>query len=326
MNAANTPYPNYVKQREELLATNYFGLACFIFLLYDHIITFDDEVRYIWRPNKKIVVWFFLINRYVTPLGFGVNINAYTSSVWTPATCAHFVRYEGAMTYFGVAIASLMMGIRVTAIYRGNRLVFGLMAVLFLGMTGINAWLLTTAGPVVHPDINGCSMLFGQDRNIGSWASATAWTPLIYDSVVALLVVLRTRHLVRAKIGGQSRVITTLVKDGLLYYSVILAANLVLAVMIVKAPDGIKNICAQFQLLITVTMMSRITLNLRKNMERPEFDPAYHSGADGTWHTVPDPPFKGAIVQIRELKMPRKALRKGTWDWRGSGFGSVYEV
>jgi len=67
------------------------------------------------------------------------------------------------MTYFGVAIASLMMGIRcdclflaaavahisgfsVTAIYRGNRLVFGLMAVLFLGMTGINAWLLTTAG------------------------------------------------------------------------------------------------------------------------------------------------------------------------------------
>jgi hypothetical protein len=53
----------------------------------------------------------------------------------------------------------------------------------------------------------------------GSWASATAWTPLIYDTVVVSLVVLRTRDIVRAKIARQSQVVATLVKDGLLYFT-----------------------------------------------------------------------------------------------------------
>ncbi|KAM6494312.1 hypothetical protein JOM56_010673 [Amanita muscaria] len=34
--------------------------------------------------------------------------------------------------------------------------------------------------------------------------------------------------------------------------------------MIATAPDGVKNISAQLELLVTVTMMSRITLNLKK--------------------------------------------------------------
>jgi len=293
-------------------STQYFGLASFVVLLYDHLITFDDEVRYIWRGNKKLVTWLFLINRYLTPLGFSVNISAYTSPVWTPVICENFVRYEGAMTFLGVAIASLMMGVRVTAIYHGNRAVLALISLLFLVMVSINAWLLTTAGPVHHPtDIHGCSMIFGQNgQNIGVWASATAWTPLIFDTVVLALVIFRTRGIVRAKMAGQFRVVSTLIKDGLLYFSVILTANLVLAIMIVRAPDGIRNICAQFQLLITVTMMSRITLNLRKNMGPPQAS-----------QSVQTLPLMDAHIHVQGLEEPQNVLRKMTG--RPSGDGSI---
>ena len=61
----------------------------------------------------------------------------------------------------------------------------------------------------------GCSMIFGQDM---AWAPSSAWLPLIYDTVVVVLVVFRTRELVKARIAGQFQVVTTLVHDGVLYW------------------------------------------------------------------------------------------------------------
>jgi len=63
-----------------------------------------------------------------------------------------------------------------------------------------------------------------------------------------------------------------LFEDGLMYYSVIFSITLVLTIMIAVAPDGLKNITAQFELLLTVTMMSRITLNLRKSVRKRKED------------------------------------------------------
>ena len=77
-----------------------------------------------------------------------------------------------------------------------------------------------------------------------SWAPSSAWLPLIYDTVVVVLVVFRTRELVRVNIVGQLNVISTLVHDGVLYWSIILAANLVLGLMIAKSkasPVGATN-------------------------------------------------------------------------------------
>ena len=64
------------------------------------------------------------------------------------------------MTLIGISIASLIMGVRygnrafpdfyssqlcsVTAIYQGNRIVPVVLAVLFLSMVSVNAWLLTS--------------------------------------------------------------------------------------------------------------------------------------------------------------------------------------
>jgi len=297
---------------QELVTTNYIGIAGLVILLYDHLITFDDEVKYVWCSNKKPMIWLFLINRYLTPLAFGVNINAYTSSAWSDAACGRFVVYEGIMGFVGVAIASLMMAFRVVAVYYGNRYVLALISFLYLAMVGINAWLLTTTGPVIHPGIHGCSMLFGQgNHHIGGWVSATAWTPLIYDTTVVILIVLRTQYIVRAKIAG--KVVTVLIRDGLLYFSVIVVVNLVLAVMIVRAADGIKNICAQFQLLMTVTMMSRITLNLRKNMD-------VSISANSIYTTVGD---MHSDIQLDSLAAPPRAILNPPGIERQNGYGYV---
>jgi len=295
----------YIQEYHDWQTTNYVGLAGFTMLVYDHIITFEDEVKYIWKAKDKtkIILWLFFINRYLTPFGFIINLNAFLSPAWSSSVCQHFVAYEGVMGFIGVAIASLMMIVRVNAIYYGNQYVMTLIWILFLTMVGFHAWLFTTVGPVNHPGIPGCSMLFGVKHKIGFWVSATAWAPLCFDTAVIILVILRTQSIVRAKIASQSKVVTLLIRDGAMYFSVILAVNLVLAIMIVSSRDGLKNICAQLQLLLTVTMMSRITLNLRKNMDTESEIPVHHVEIPLSDHSRVD-------RQISGVQYPPQALTR----------------
>jgi len=296
----------YAQEYHDWKTTNYVGFVGFTILVYDHIITLDDElkVKYLWNPKNKtkMIIRLFLLNRYLTPLGFIINLNAFLSPAWSPSVCQHFIVYEGVMALLGVAIASLMMVIRVNAIYYGNKYAMTLIWVLFLVMVGTNVWLLITVGPVNHPHITGCSMLFGVTYHIGSWASATAWAPLCFDTAVVILVILRMNNIVRVKINNQSKVVTLLVRDGAMYFGVILAVNLVLAIMIVSSRNGIKNICAQLQLLLTVTMMSRITLNLRKNMDKPESH-VHHVNIPLSHHSRID-------IQISGIEAPPRALAR----------------
>ncbi|KAJ8474587.1 hypothetical protein ONZ45_g15902 [Pleurotus djamor] len=84
----------------------------------------------------------------------------------------------------------------------------------------------------------------------------------MYDTIVFSLTFYRTWPSIRRKEAGF--ILQRLFEDGLLYYSVIFSVTLVLTIMIIAAPPGLKNITAQLEQLITVAMMSRITLNLRK--------------------------------------------------------------
>ncbi|KAG2062611.1 hypothetical protein BDR04DRAFT_1123826, partial [Suillus decipiens] len=197
----------------------YVGIVGFTILIWDHLVTSGDEaVR--------------RFNRYLTPLGFIVNLVAYNLPSWS---YEHFVQYEGAMTAIGIEIVGIMMLLRVIAMYRHQWAIILLAVFLLLAWIVVTAWLLIHAGP--------CTMVF----NSGSIASASAWLPLLYDTYVFVLTLNRTLPAIRNKEAG--RVIRTLFADGLLYY---------------RAPVGVKNIAAQLELVLTVTMMSRITLNIKK--------------------------------------------------------------
>ncbi|GJE97688.1 hypothetical protein PsYK624_139090 [Phanerochaete sordida] len=76
--------PTFVQDFAQTRVTIYMGFVSFMILAWDHIVTIGDEVEYIWKGKKGILVILFTINRYVTPLGFIVNLFAYMSPSWTP--------------------------------------------------------------------------------------------------------------------------------------------------------------------------------------------------------------------------------------------------
>jgi len=251
----------------EAFRTNCVGFAAFTILIWDHLDTFTTEVEYIWNGRKGFFVYLFLLNRYVTPLGFIVNLYAYLSPSWTVERCRHFIRYEGAMSVIGIHVVGIMMFIRVSAMYTTRWLVRAVVLAMLIIMFSLNAWLLSRGQPVAHNPLSGvhaCTMIFPPE--LSKIASASAWLPLLYDSVVLVLTLIRTLPLARDR--KRAYIVTRLLEDGLIYYSAIFSVTLVLTMMIIFAPPGLKNIAAQLELLITVTMMSRITLNLRKTAHK----------------------------------------------------------
>ncbi|KAF5321748.1 hypothetical protein D9619_001272 [Psilocybe cf. subviscida] len=86
-----------------LLAAKYFQLAAFVMLIYDHILTFPEEVDRIWKRKISGASILFLINRYVTPLQFIIILDAFHDPRWTKRACDNFVVFEGASTVALVA-------------------------------------------------------------------------------------------------------------------------------------------------------------------------------------------------------------------------------
>ncbi|KAG2343410.1 hypothetical protein BDR05DRAFT_962930 [Suillus weaverae] len=263
----------------ETRQTIYVGIVGFTILIWDHLVTSGDEIEFIWQGRKGISVYLFLLNRYLTPLGFIVNLVAYNLPSWDYTSCQHFVRYEGAMTAIGIEIVGLMMLLRVIAMYRYQRAAVAVAVILLLAWIAVTAWLLSYGGPVIHADhTHSCTMVFDS----GSIASASAWLPLLYDTYVFGLTLNRTLPSIRNKEAGH--VIRTLFEDGLLYYSVICTINLVLTIMIIRAPEGVKNIAAQLELLFTVSIAYLAWLDhLRSSGHNDVKDHSQHQEANVLW-------------------------------------------
>ncbi|KZW02323.1 hypothetical protein EXIGLDRAFT_735783 [Exidia glandulosa HHB12029] len=267
-----------------LFVTNAIGVVSFSVLLYDHLITFGDEVAVIWsrahgRRNGPLI-YLFIILRYFAPIGYTVQLCSYfiSPNVWTPEICARYVVFEGCMTVSALGIVALMMMIRVYALYGRSYKILAFLMSLFILQFVVQGWLLSSAIPVKHDPIvlqglgvAGCSMLFSP--SVGAWATASAWLPVVYDAIIFALTAYKTAHVLRRRnlrnrnLAGPAQgewIMKTLLRDGSLYFFVILISNVPLMIMIGVAPDGIKNVAAQWEFLITVTMMSRITLSLRR--------------------------------------------------------------
>ena len=85
-------------------------------------------------------------------------------------------------------------------------------------------------------------------------SSASAWIPLLYESIVFGLSL--NKYLPElfpkdseTQNSGHTRLITRLLMDSLAYYSVILAITATLTIMTIGARDNVKNITAQTELL-----------------------------------------------------------------------------
>ncbi|OJA16639.1 hypothetical protein AZE42_04038 [Rhizopogon vesiculosus] len=65
---ADSAFSLTVSELQNYRASQYVGVAGLVVLLWDHLLTFNDEVRLIWRAPLSIPKLLFLFNRYAVPI------------------------------------------------------------------------------------------------------------------------------------------------------------------------------------------------------------------------------------------------------------------
>ncbi|EIW82623.1 hypothetical protein CONPUDRAFT_71383 [Coniophora puteana RWD-64-598 SS2] len=155
-----------------------------------------SKIELVWMHPKNTMSCLFIVNRYLTPLGF--------------IECDHYARYEGVMLALAVEIAELMMLVRVAALYNNHKVAVSALGLIHVAWLAVAIWLMIHGAPVMHtPAVHSSSTL----------ASSFAWIPMTYDTIVITLILWRTIPDLYAKeINTIGSICYRLMVDGLIYY------------------------------------------------------------------------------------------------------------
>lgn len=218
---------------------------------WDYSLTIGDEVRYIWqRTNSKGKHWFY-VNRYLPFFG---NITIIVCSFY-PFTTKSFwgftVYHQVLLTAIQVIVA-LVLGLRTYALYNCSKIVLAGLVIVSCGCLATVAWSVTPHNGPVHRDTG--------IRLAAAWESL-----LVYDFVIFVLTMFKSRMAL-----GSNNFVRLMLRDGAVYSGVMLVANAANVSTYYLGGPHLKGFLSTFSSGISLTMMNRLILNLRKNTEDVE--------------------------------------------------------
>ncbi|EJD07873.1 uncharacterized protein FOMMEDRAFT_138010 [Fomitiporia mediterranea MF3/22] len=256
-------------QADHLMAAKMFSLACCVMLFYDILITFGDEVEKIWKQRFSFATILWFMNRYLSPLGYVVVIVSFHDPDWSKSACNRYVLYPEVLKIFTSAAIGVIFTLRLYSIYGGSVFVLISVSILLLAELAVKIWAFTDGTSVnLPPGLVGC-ILTGRDnsndRFVYTWVAE-----LIFDSIIFLATITRTFIIYcRHRAGSAIPLIKIMMRDGIIYFLVIFAANVVTVTLFLVIQPDLKAVNASFSTLITSLMVSRLILNLRNQAMRP---------------------------------------------------------
>ncbi|KAG8879107.1 hypothetical protein FRB97_002022 [Tulasnella sp. 331] len=207
MNASTPPLVELIAALEDanrdVFTTRCMTLAGFVVLIYDHLLTFGDEVDLIWSKGPSLISALFLLNRYLVPMvlatdifvmgGLARNLSNNVPSITyfqtilpsTEHSCEGWLFFEGYIQIISYGVAHGLIALRVRAIWGRNKIITSILAVAFLAYFSATMALATLAGiqlkGVFHWDATFNTCFAGRDRfTLWIWVPALAFETILF--------------------------------------------------------------------------------------------------------------------------------------------------
>ncbi|KAF9558345.1 hypothetical protein CPC08DRAFT_764011 [Agrocybe pediades] len=225
--------------------TQYLTAAGATLLIWDMILTFNDEIERVWRAKKTLGTTLFFFNRYIPPLMIVYDLYyAFTPeasfelmvSVPLFKLCKNYEISYGILGLVSIASVESVLILRTNALCRSN---FTFVLLLFLGMVS----LLTT--------------------------------------LAFFLIIVANTNYHSLGASARSNVLAVVLRDGLVYYFVMMGICLTSAVLWGIEPVG-NFYSATLGKCLQATMCSRMLLNLRGLLESTTGTSRFGSASAGT--------------------------------------------
>ncbi|KAL5495018.1 hypothetical protein ACEPAI_480 [Sanghuangporus weigelae] len=276
----------------------YAQLSSLAIVLFDYLLTFDDEVALVWqRPSWGIGS--ILFNRYT-----GIFSLAFNSAKYHHYSCFHWVRYQIGGTIGAFWLVDIILALRVYALWGRSRRILIFLCVMFSG-NAIVAGLVFQDVTVMHRP---GSFAYGcYPQGFPVWTFLLAIPEVLRSGTLLALTLIRTVRTVR--MGRRNAPLFMLfIKDGCLYYLCILTILLMNAFAF--SSFTITAAASGLAIAIPCVFGSRILLGLRRQLLKQQIDPSMPSmatlqfgGAERTTHTVLGPIGYDSGVELQDTSL-----------------------
>ncbi|KAG9090283.1 hypothetical protein FRC06_001136 [Ceratobasidium sp. 370] len=232
-------------------------------LLYDHILTFPEEVQLVWKQNWSAVSTLFVLNRYITPLVLVVDVvdKGGLASFLPQSFCVNWYYGESAWNLLSFGMIHGLVALRVHAIWGRPRWLSVTLVILYILYFAASAAIafkfqIDFAHTVAYNPL--FRICFAQISPY-VWM---CWLPaLIFEFFVFVLTVIKAVQHSKRKVN--TPVIHVLYRDGIMYFIIIGCCSTFNMMVWLLAPPTLVALSKYFVLSIVPTMAARLVLNLR---------------------------------------------------------------
>ncbi|KAJ7720397.1 hypothetical protein B0H16DRAFT_1896843 [Mycena metata] len=240
---------------------HYLYLAPLTFLYWDHLLTFGDEVRYIWNRPKTASAYCFFLNRYLAAFG-GVAVTVFSYHEIPESRCPDFNRFRQILLIVNQVTVCLLLTLRIHALYgRDKRIISGMLG-LGAVLLAVSIWAASRARGTPQRGEPGCNI--ADSRHVAIMIAIPWEAVFVYDVMIFFLLSYKSLHMQRDSSlrWAQIPLLTLLMRDGSIYFALMAAVNLANILTSYIAPPLLVSCLSTFASNLSVTMMSRLMLNL----------------------------------------------------------------
>ncbi|KAF7332720.1 hypothetical protein MKEN_00155400 [Mycena kentingensis (nom. inval.)] len=257
----------------DIETTRFAQLASSTIIVFDHLITLDEEINFIWGSSWSIGKTLFIINRYYTLASVALNTYGFFSPNLTNSVRLLFFHWQGWTGLVSCSIAQIILQMRIYAMYFLNKRILAVMVALFVcaltTASVIMGRVLQGIHAIAHP-LPGTSFTFCTPLGIPRYFFVF-WVPLICFEVLLCAMALY-RGLQTFRIHGPNstlyqsgrHLVSILVRDSVLYFLVMFATYFTSLLIWLIARPSLLEVPVSFSVAFSCTLCNRIILNVRQ--------------------------------------------------------------
>ncbi|KAJ3510687.1 hypothetical protein NLJ89_g4528 [Agrocybe chaxingu] len=250
---------------------SYVNAGSFAVLFFDSLLTLNRELVTIWQSKWNYTKFMYILTRYSTFVEAGVVI--YQLSIpgdW----------YKDCALAFKTNAREIIMTIRTWAVWGKNPVLRWFLPTFYLlvwaGGFGVTGYFLSTLEfePNPRTPYVGCYATYASPIIFVSWVLL-----LVYDTIMFVLMIIPAWRAYR--MGGSSRLIRVVYRDGLMYYLYLFGFSLVNIIVILTAPGDLFLVISLLSRVFHALLACRVVLHIGEHA-RPVLGSQSNSRSDTT--------------------------------------------
>ncbi|KAI0733126.1 hypothetical protein C8Q72DRAFT_895175, partial [Fomitopsis betulina] len=237
-----------------------------VVLLYDHALTFGEEVRLVWFAPRSLTKYAFLFNRYLvlaTLLCVACALCGFVGDLFTDTVCKHFIFTVSMLAVISIGIANMLVLLRVVILWDEHPVVLKLMVAAYItsfvtqAVTIIITLIKILPGVAWSSAAGTCVAAYSSRLIVAVWAS-----PMLFE----LFVLISTSwNALDRPTSAQTPLTKALHSDGILYFaavSLLRLFNVILSGLSISRPS-FTLLGVFFVWAMTTTIVNRSLLQFR---------------------------------------------------------------